>query len=130
MDPELAALLSQLTPEDIDALVGAGQTDDRMSIQANAMKMAQAMASSPGAQGAHAGDLYVASSPLEHLAVGLDRIQGQRGVSDARAQMSGLIDQKGGALADAWKRQIAAMQGGAPKPQSSSVHPGIDWSKG
>lgn len=111
MDPELLALLQQyLTPEMVSSMVEAGQTDDRMKLQANAQRMAQAMRQTPMAEGTQAGRIYVAASPLEHLSVALDRIRGGQGVDQAQQAMSGLIDRRAQAMTGGWQQMIDAMR--------------------
>jgi len=65
------------SPELIGKMAGVGAYPERQALLMEQMRRAQALASTPGAQGLHAGGTFVAASPLEHLGVALNRTLGQ-----------------------------------------------------
>ena len=102
---DLSALFDN--PELMQRLSEAGIFPDEMDLLGAQMKRAQALRQTPSAQGREVGNTYVASSPLEHLATGLQRVIGQRDVNATTGQQTdalGRMRANAVALAQALRR--------------------------
>jgi hypothetical protein len=81
----------QMTEEQIQRLVEAmaqmSTIPDEQGLSMRELGMGTDLAQTPGAEGTKLGYTYVASSPLEHLAVALNRYRGIRDQQSAKQQM-------------------------------------------
>lgn len=100
-------------PELVQALSEAGVFPDEMDMLQSQLKRADALRTTPGAQGREVGRTYVASSPLEHLAVGLQRYQGGKGVQQGIGQQDALL----GRMRANAQAMAQAIREGAQPPQ-------------
>lgn len=110
-DPnDLADLLQYADEDTIDALVSAGLVPARAALAKQQMGFGQSLMDTPSPQGAHVGNTYVASSPLEHLAAAMRQGIGARKMQGAMAQQGSLLDQQGAASAQGWAQALRAMR--------------------
>jgi hypothetical protein len=118
----LADLLSQLGPEGIQQMIDAGLFSDRSGLEAQKTAQGVGLMQTPGAQGQNVGGTYVASSPLEHLATALSRVQGGRMVQESQGRQADLIGGKGKGM----EAFLMALARQAPvQPQQTPEGPGI-----
>lgn len=90
LDPDaLIALFND--PANAEALAQLGAYDDKSRGLDKREAMAGHMFTTPGAQGRQVGNLYVASSPLEHLGNAVMRGVGASQMKDINAQRAGLV---------------------------------------
>ncbi len=83
--------------ETLQQLVAMGVIPEEQALLYKQMGIGQEQANAPLAQGTQInGHLYVAASPMEHMAVALQRAMGARGMKKAQA-----------GLGDTFKRQTA-----------------------
>jgi hypothetical protein len=82
---------AQLSEEQIQQLIQAmsqiSTIPDEQGLAMKQLGMGTDLAQTPGAEGTKLGYTYVASSPLEHLAVALNRYRGIRDQQSAKQQM-------------------------------------------
>jgi hypothetical protein len=82
---------AQLSEEQIQQLIQAmsqmSTIPDEQGLAMKQMGMGTDLSQTPGAEGTKLGYTYVASSPLEHLAVALNRYRGIRDQQAARQTM-------------------------------------------
>jgi hypothetical protein len=116
---DLYDLISQADPETLQAMIDAGLVPERSNIAQGQYNYGQKLAGTPSAQGREVGKTYVASSPLEHLAVALRNYQGQKMMKDAQSQQQGLLDRQGQGRLD-YLRLIAGRGQPSPGPQIAS----------
>jgi hypothetical protein len=118
----LSELLSHLGPEGLQQMIDAGLFSDRSGLEAQKTAQGMGMMQTPGAQGQNVGGTYVASSPLEHLATALSRVQGGRMVQESQGRQADLIGGKGKGM----EALLLAMARQAPiQPQPIPEGPGI-----
>ncbi len=108
---DLSALFND--PEVMQQLSEMGIFPDSMDLMGQQMKRAEALRGTPGAQGREVGNTYVASSPLEHLAVGLQRTLGQQGINNTAGQQNDLLQRMRGSVMDQARAMARALRGGA-----------------
>lgn len=92
---DLYSLLASADPQTLQAMIDAGLVDDRMGLAGKQLGIAHEQFNTPGADGRNVGHTYVASSPMEHLAVAMRRYQGARGMQGAQGRMADLAAAKG-----------------------------------
>lgn len=123
-------LLAGADPATIKAMVDAGLIDEKMGIQAQQRQQGQHLLATPGAQLQQAGGTQVAASPLEHLAVALNKFKGQRMMDQAQAGQGALIDQKGQSMGTGWQQIINALKqrqaAGVSAPPDAGAIPNSD----
>jgi hypothetical protein len=118
VDPDMAALYEwmaqaeQENPGSLQKMLDAALYGDRMGVEGDTMKMGADLWNTPSAKGQNVGQTYVASSPLEHLSVALQRGLGASKLNQSQATQQGLINQKGTGLEALIK---AMMQHGQPQ---------------
>jgi hypothetical protein len=117
MSPELLALLQQIagTPEEQEMLGQEAQ-------------IGLGMLNTPGAQGMNVGGTYVASNPVEHLSVALQRAMGAKQYRGAQDEMMGNIAKQGAARSATMADILQKMLGGGgdglqPDPYSQAPGP-------
>ena len=126
----LSQLLSQMDPESQRALIDATLADDRAGLAAKAMRSFEADRNMPAPAGMVVGKqgVFVASSPLEHLAHAMRVAQGARGADEMQARIEKLIGSKGTGL-EAMMRVAGGMgppagyEMGAAPPMSVTNRP-------
>lgn len=122
IDPEtLMAMLSD--PQMAEQLAQMGAYDDISRNLDKRAGLAEALASTPGAQGREVGRTYVASSPLEHIAgalqrgIGMHQLQGINAQRDAAVQGNvGAAKGLAAAMAQAMRARRAQSVGAPPTP--------------
>lgn len=115
---DLSALFAD--PELMQRLSESGVFGDEMDLLGQQMKRAQALRATPSATGMEVGHTYVAANPLEHLAAGLGRVQGRRGIQGTAGQQSALLDRM---RANAAALAQALRAGSQPQAPGSIVPP-------
>jgi hypothetical protein len=119
----------QISPELLAQLSEMGIAPDELDMLHQQVQRAQALRNTPGAQGREVGRTYVASSPLEHLAVGLQRVQGQQGIQGGEQSQAALLQRlqaKAQALGMALRG--GGQQQGPPQPpldMPPGLYPGV-----
>jgi hypothetical protein len=105
MSPEVLALLQQIagTPEAQDLL---GQQS----------QVGLGMFGAPSAQGQNVGGTYVASSPLEHMSVALQRAMGGKMYRGAQDEMGANVQKMGAARSATMADILQKMLGGSGAP--------------
>jgi hypothetical protein len=101
----------------IQQLIALGGIPDEHELAKTKFGLGHEMFNAPGAEGMRAGGTYVASSPLEHLAVALQRSMGASRMSGAQQDLRGLVGKATAgrsAYADALMRYFAPPQEGPP----------------
>jgi hypothetical protein len=113
MSPELLALLQQIagTPEEQEMLGQEAQ-------------IGLGMLNTPGAQGMNVGGTYVASNPVEHLSVALQRAMGAKQYRGAQDEMMGNIAKQGAARSATMADILQKMLGGGGQPDPFAQAPG------
>ena len=96
LDIPLEELLQYMDPDVLDQMVQSGLAQQRGGVAKQAMGIGQEMASTPSAQGRTVRNgIYVAASPIEHLATALRQYQGQKAMQNAMGKQQEYIDQQG-----------------------------------
>jgi hypothetical protein len=103
----------QANPGTIQKMLDAALSGDRMGVEGDTMKMGADLWNTPSAKGQNVGQTYVASSPLEHLSVALQKGLGADKLNKSQFAQQGLINQKGSGLEALIK---AMMRGGQTSP--------------
>lgn len=116
MDPEIAALLESLSPEDLSALLDMGVADDAQGIQGLGLQNAQELRGTPMPEGMHAGGTFTAANPLQFLSAALRQRKGEKEWQKGIEGMTGILGQKRGGLA-----QLLAMLRGQESPTGGPV---------
>ncbi len=116
---DLSALFND--PELMQRLSESGIFPDEMDLMSQQMQRAQALRKTPGAQGREVGpyNVYTAASPLEHLAVGLERYQGGRDTKNTSQQQKDLLDRSRFGIIEQAKALAKALQGNGAVDQGS-----------
>jgi len=84
----------QMTPEDIDALAGLGALGDDQTENSRQMALAEGLRDMEGASGRHAGRVFVAASPLEHLSVGVQKYRAAKDVKKLKSERTGIQEKQ------------------------------------
>lgn len=115
-----AELLDILGPDGLQAMQDAGvldlrlaQSNQQMGQGGKLIDMGAEQAKTPGAKGMTVGPhgVYIASSPLEHAAVAMSRIMGQKKMEEGRAQQDKATAAQTKAMADLIEGQKRLMYG-------------------
>ena len=109
-------------PGALQQMIDAGLFGDRAALAGQDMAQGAAMMNAPGAQGMRVGGTYVASSPLEHASVALERAMGASRMNDARQSQDQLVGQKGTGM-EALIRAMAKR--GQPAQTQMGIPPGL-----
>jgi hypothetical protein len=103
----------------IQMLVQLGAIPEEQALLMRQMDQGAGMMQTPGAQGQNVGGTYVASNPLEHLSVALQRGMGaqkQRGAEGAYRDTLGKQTAGRSAYAEALKRLMEQQMTGQAQP--------------
>lgn len=99
----------------IQQLVALGAIPEEQALLMRQMQQGEGMMGAPSAQGMRVGSTYVASSPMEHAAVALQRYLGQRQMAEAEKGYRGTLgEQTSGRSAAAEALRKLMMQQQAP----------------
>jgi len=124
MDPDL--LLEMLSdPETAATLAQMGVFADKTKALGQERNLGESMYATPSAQGREVGRTYVASSPLEHIGVAVERTLGARKMNDAMGQQNALISGDANARQKLAAAMAAAMRRSraAASPISTNIGP-------
>lgn len=86
--------LQGLSEDQIQELMALGIIPDQQASLQGQIDTAQALRDRQGPQGTYTGRVYVAASPLEHLAHAMQGIKAGRQIKDLRAQQQELLAQQ------------------------------------
>jgi hypothetical protein len=117
----------------IDQLVALGVLPEQEAMQMRQANQGAAMMQTPMAEGRNVGHTYVASSPLEHLSVGLQRAMGARQQDEALRQYQETLGQQTAgrsAYADALRRLMMGQQGPDPYADMAGAQFGNQYGSG
>lgn len=107
--------MDNLTPEQIQLLMEAGLIPEQLSELDSQYAQAQALRETPNPEGRQAGRVYVAASPLEHIAAMLRRGRGRKDMKSVEEQRALLLKKQADARS-AYGQQILSPSG-QPLPQ-------------
>lgn len=127
IDLEQLLAMFAANPSLMEGLATMSVFDPKSNILGQRAGRAQQLQFTPSAQGQHAGGTYVASSPLEHMGVAMQRIQGGQQMRDVSGQqdamLSGDVNTRKG-LAQAMAEVMRRARGGAQGPMNQFQDPG------
>ena len=83
-----------LTPEDLELLISLGVIDDEKADLERQYAAAEALRNTPAPEGRYVRGIYVAASPLEHLARVVQGFKAQEQMDELRNQQSELRDRQ------------------------------------
>ena len=112
------------TPEMIQQMIAAGNIPTDMTqamedYRVNALRRDTEMPS-----GTEAGGIYIAASPLSHLAAGVDKYQGAKGAREARERLRGLREDQNAARTTGNMGELNAQPAmPAPPPMTPGAAP-------
>lgn len=86
--------LDNLSEEDLQKLLELGSVPNEQSSLNDQIKQAQMLRNRQAPQGTDTGRVYVASSPLEHMAYAIQGIKAGRDLKNLRAQQQDLLKQQ------------------------------------
>lgn len=86
--------LDNLSEEDLQKLISLGVIPDEQSSLEDQIKQAQMVRNRQGPEGTYTRGMYVAASPLEHIARAMEGIKAGRDLKDLRSQQQGLLQQQ------------------------------------
>jgi hypothetical protein len=118
MDP---SDLENLSPEQIQQLVALGVIPDEQSDLQQQYQIANELRTTPTPQMYGNGRIMVAASPLEHIAVGLQRYKGMKDMKDIQEQQKLLREAQVRGRTDFLKQYM-----GPPRPMSLPQQQGIN----
>lgn len=107
---DYADLLQGMDPATIQSMVDAGLIPQQMGLQQHQADIGNQMFQTPSAEGRNVGHTYVASSPLEHLSVAVQRAMGASKMQDAMRQQQALLQQSGKTQGAGWQQIVEAMR--------------------
>ena len=83
-----------MTDQELDMMVALGAIPEEQALLMKQRQSAEALMGAPSAQGRNVGATYVASSPLEHLSVALQRGMGAQRTKRADEAMEGTFERQ------------------------------------
>lgn len=86
--------LDNLSEEDLQKLIGMGIIPDEQASLEDQIKQAQMVRNRSGPEGTYTRGMYVAASPLEHIAHAMEGIKAGKDLKNLRAQQQGLLEQQ------------------------------------
>jgi hypothetical protein len=86
--------LQNMSPEDIQQVLGLGEIPDKQSLLMQQLKQANLLRNSDAPEGRYAGHMYVAPNPLEILGHVAQQYEGLKGQRDVDAQSKELMTQQ------------------------------------
>lgn len=109
--PSSDAELEGLPDEELQRLADLGVIDEELASNIMRQRQAQDAASMQSPEGRQVGQVFVAASPLEHMASAANRMMALRSKSKLEGEEKSLLDRKRG---DYRQRIDYTMKGGAP----------------
>jgi len=128
MDLDLEELLGMFAanPALTEGLATMSIFDPKSQLLGKRADRAEWLQRTPGATGQSVGGGYVASSPLEHLGVAMNRIQGGQQARDIGGQQDAMLQGDVGTRQALVKAMLRAMQGGqGGEDAGSGMLPGV-----
>lgn len=109
--------LSKMSEEELQQLVQLGVIDENMAENSRQMKLAEQLRyGTPSPQGIQAGNVYVASNPLEHIGRGMEQWTAQKRMKDLEKQRGEMQGQQTAGRQTYWD----LLRGRRRKPQDFS----------